>query len=136
MQRVDPDRLGDVLELGLAEIADREIEPPLDLSVGILGKTNRAGCANALQPRGDVDALSHKVAVALLDNVTQVNADAKFDLLFECDTRVAVDHRMLYFECAAHGVDHAAELDHAAVAGALDDAAVMHGDCGINQIAA
>ena len=65
-----------------------------------------------------------------------MNANAKFDLLVECDARVAVDHRVLHFECAAHGVDHAAELDHAAVAGALDDTAVMHGDCGINQIAA
>ena len=30
-KRIDPDRLGDVLELGRAEIADREIEPPLHL---------------------------------------------------------------------------------------------------------
>jgi hypothetical protein len=29
---------------------------------------------------------------------------------------------------ATHGVDHAAELDEAAVAGALDDAPVMQGD--------
>ena len=42
---------------------------------------------------------------------------------------------MLHFECAAHRVDDAAELDDAAVAGALDDAAMMHGDCGINQVA-
>ena len=42
----------------------------------------------------------------------------------------------LHFDRAAHGVDHAAELDEAAVAGALDDAAVMRGDGGIDQIAA
>jgi hypothetical protein len=28
LQRIDPDRLGDVLELGRPKIADREIEPP------------------------------------------------------------------------------------------------------------
>ena len=49
---------------------------------------------------------------------------------------VALDHGMLHFECAAHGVHHAAELDDAAVAGAFDDAAMVHGDCGVNQIAA
>ena len=35
-----------------------------------------------------------------------------------------------------HRVHDAAELDDAAVAGALDDAAMVHGDCGIDQIAA
>ena len=44
--------------------------------------------------------------------------------------------RVLHFDRAAHRVDHAAELDDAAVAGALDDAAVMDGDCRIDQIAA
>ena len=37
---------------------------------------------------------------------------------------------------AAHRVDDAAELDDAAIAGALDDAPMMHGDRGIDQIAA
>ena len=36
LERIDPDRLGDVLELGRAEIGDREIEPPLDLTIGVL----------------------------------------------------------------------------------------------------
>ena len=63
-ERIDPDRLGDVLELGRAEIADREIEPPLDLPVGVLGETDRAGLADALQPRGDIDAVAHQIAVA------------------------------------------------------------------------
>ena len=35
-----------------------------------------------------------------------------------------------------HCVDHAAEFDDAAVARALDDAAVMHGDGRIDQVAA
>ena len=49
---------------------------------------------------------------------------------------VALDQALLHFDRAAHSVDNAAELDDAAVARALDDAAVVHGDCGIDQIAA
>jgi hypothetical protein len=45
--------------LGLAEIADREIEPALHLPVGVLGKADPARLANALQPRGDIDAVAH-----------------------------------------------------------------------------
>ena len=39
------------------------------------------------------------------------------------------------FDRAEHCVDHAAELDDAAVAGALDDAAAMDRDRGVDQIA-
>ena len=64
-----------------------------------------------------------------------MNADAKLDPLVWPDARVALDHGVLYFDRATHRVNDAAELDDAAVAGALDDAAVMHGDCGIDQVA-
>ena len=49
---------------------------------------------------------------------------------------VALDHAVLDLDRAAHRVDHAAEFDDDAIAGALDDAPMMHGDGGINQIAA
>ena len=51
------------------------------------------------------------------------------------DPGVALDHGPLDFNGAVHRVDDAAELDEAAVAGALDDAPVMHGDGGIDQVA-
>ena len=136
MQRIDPDRPFDVLELGLAEIRDRHVEPAAHLAIGVLGQADRAGRGDPFQSRGDVDAVAHQVAVALLDDVAQMNADAKFYALVGRDARVALDHGVLHFECAAHRVDDAAELDDAAIAGALDDTAMVHGDCGINQIAA
>ena len=79
LQRIDPDRLNDVLQLGLAEIGDFKVEPRAHLPVGVLGKTDRAGLGDPLQPRGDVDAVAHQVAVALLDDVAHVNADAEVD---------------------------------------------------------
>jgi hypothetical protein len=122
--------------LGRTEVIDREIKPSLDLAICVFRKADCARVANALQPRRDVDAVAHEVPVALLDDITEVNADPKFDALVRRDTCVALDHGVLHFDCAAHRVDYAAKLDDAAVAGALDDAAMMHGDCGIDQIAA
>jgi len=49
---------------------------------------------------------------------------------------VALDHAVLHLNRAAHGVDHAAELNETSVAGALYDTPVMHGDDRIDQIAA
>ena len=116
--------------MGRAEIGDGEIEPPLDLPIGVLGQTDRAGRGDALQPRGDVDAVAHQVAVALLDDVAQMNADAELDAPVGRHASIAFDHAVLHLDRAAHGVDHAAELDERAVAGALDDAPVMRGDGG------
>ena len=102
----------------------------------LLGETDRAGLGDAFQARGDVDAVAHQVAVALLDDVAEMNADAELDAALRRQAGVALDEAVLHLDRAAHGVDHAAELDEAAVAGALDDAPVMRGDGGIDQIAA
>ena len=120
-QRVGPHRLGNVLQRHRAEIADLEIEPPLDLPVGVVGEADRAGLGDPLEARGDIDAVAHQVAVAFLDHVAEMDADPKFDALLGRDPSVALDHRPLDFDGAVHCVDDAAELDDAAVAGALDD---------------
>ena len=115
---------------------DLEIEPRLDLPIGLLGKTDRARLRDAFKPRGDIDAVAHEVAVALLDDVAEMDADPKFDAPVRRHAGIALDHAVLHFDGAAHRVDHAAELDDRAVAGALDDAAVVDGDGRIDQIAA
>ena len=65
-----------------------------------------------------------------------MNADAELDAALRRHTSVALDEAVLHFDRASHRVDHAAELDEAAVAGALDDAPMMGVDGGIDQIAA
>ena len=45
LNRIDVDRLGNILELGCAEIADLEIEPLLDLAIGVLGRQIAPGFA-------------------------------------------------------------------------------------------
>jgi hypothetical protein len=57
------------------------------------------------------------------------------DASFRRQTSIALDHAILHFDRATHGVDHAAELDDRAVAGALNDAPVMSVDRGIDQVA-
>jgi hypothetical protein len=64
-----------------------------------------------------------------------MDADPKFDALVRRDPSVALDHRPLDFNGAVHCVDDTPELDNCAVAGALDDPAVVHGDGRIDQVA-
>ena len=62
-----------------AEIADLQIKSRLDLPIGVVGDAIPPGLGDALQPRRDIDAVSHQIAVALLDHVAEVDAEAKFD---------------------------------------------------------
>ena len=115
---------------------DREIEPSLDLPEGLLRKANRPGLGNAFQPGGDVDAVAHHVAVCLLDHIAQMDTDTELDTALGRQSGIALDEAVLNLNGAAHSVDHAAKLDKITVSGAFDDAAMMHGDCGVDQIAA
>jgi hypothetical protein len=135
-ERIDAHRLRDILELDGAEIARGDVEPSLDLTIRVLGETDRAWVGDSFQSRGDIDAVAHQVAVGLLDNVAQMNADPELDAALRRQARIALGHAVLHLNCAAHGGDHAAKLDKNAVAGALDDAPVMQGDGRIEQIAA
>ena len=136
LQRIGPNRLFDVLQLGLAEVGDRHVEPPAHLAISVLGKTDASRLGDAFQSRGDVDAVAHQIAVAFLDDVAEVNADAELDRAVGRKPGVALDHAVLHLDGAAHGFDDAAELDDRPVAGAFDHAALMHGDGRIDQIAA
>jgi hypothetical protein len=122
--------------LGRAEITDCDIEPALHLPISVLRKSDSARLGDRLQTRGDVDAGARKVAVALLHDVAQMNADAELDALLLRDAGVALDHRALDLKGAAHRVNNAAEFNDASVTRALDDAAAVHGDDRVDEVAA
>ena len=122
--------------MGRAKIAHGEIQPRFHLAIGVFGKADTARLGDAFQTRGDIDAVAHQVAVALLDHIAEMDADAELDAALGRKAGVALDHAVLYLDGAAHSVDNAAELNETSVAGALHHAPVMHGDGGIDQIAA
>jgi hypothetical protein len=102
----------------------------------MLGEANPSKLCDAFQPRGDIHALAHQVAVALLDDVADMDADGELYPLILRHARISFDQAVLHFNRAPGRVDYAAELDDAAIAGALDDAAMMHGDGRVDQVAA
>ena len=69
LKRISPDRLSDVLELGRAEIGNRKIEPGFHLPIGVFGEADGSRLGYPFEPRGDIDAIAHKVAVTLFDHV-------------------------------------------------------------------
>src|SRR4029077_5230793 len=110
----------------LAKIADREIQSRSYLPIGIFRQTYGAGRGNALQSRGDVDAIAHEVAISLLDDITDMDADAKLDAALRWQAGIALDHRILHFDGAAHGIYNAAKLNQCTIACALHHAPLVH----------
>ena len=131
-------------EIGSAMFAERvgprsvtaKIGSSFDLLIGLLREADRSGLTEPFQAGGDIDAVAHEIAVGLLDNIAQMNADAKFDATLRWKAGIALDHRPLDFNGAVHRVDDTPELDNCAIAGALDDPAVVHGDDRVDQVAA
>jgi hypothetical protein len=72
--------------------------------IRLLGETN----ARKSAPAGRrIDAVAHQVAVALLHDVAEMNADAELNPRVLRHAGVALDHSGLDFDREAHGVDHA-----------------------------
>jgi hypothetical protein len=59
----------------------------------------------ALQSRGNVYAIAHEIAVALFDDVADVNANPEDDVPVLLDPGVALDHRVLHFDCKDLGFE-------------------------------
>ena len=120
----------------LFKIVDGEIEPGPHLAIGILRETYRARRGDPLEPRGDVHTVTHKIAVTLLDDVSQMDTDAELNAAFRGQAGIALDHRRLHFDGTAHSVNHAPELDERTITGPLYHASPVHSDGRIDQIAA
>ena len=132
---VDPHRPGDVLDLLLAKILKDKGQAVADMVMNGIGDEDAAGIGQGFDPGGDVDAVAIEV-VALDDHVAEIDADAQFDAVVRRDARVALGHRLLHRDGTAHRIDDAGKLHQQAVAGGLDDAALVLGDLRIDELAA
>ena len=135
-EHVGAHRPRDVLQALLPQVDEGHVQFVANLLVSRRRKTDGARLANSLEPRSDVDPVAHQIAVALLDDVAQVNADASLDTLAGGQAGVALSQAATHFHGAAHGLDHAAKFDERTVAGPLDDPPVVNRDRRVDQVAA
>ena len=130
----DPHRPGDVLDRPFAQIFQHDLQLVAHRIAHGARDEDRARFGDALQPRRNVDPVSVDV-VAFDDDVAQVDADAELDAAVFGRGAVAVGHAGLDRDGAAHGLDRAGEIHQQAVAGALDDASLVHGDARLDELA-
>jgi hypothetical protein len=100
--------------------------------VGIVGNANAARFCDLFEPHRNIDPITENI-VLFDDNVTDVNADAKFDPLDLRHIEILFCHAALDFVGTSHGIYHAPELNESAIPGILDDASVIFSDSGIEK---
>jgi hypothetical protein len=78
----------------------------------------------------------YQIAVALLDDIAKMDADAELDAPIGWQPGVSLDHTVLHLDGAPHSLDHAAKLNERTVTRTLDNSTMMHCDGRIDQVAA
>lgn len=127
MDAVSLDRFGDILHPMIAQIFEGQGQLVLCLVEDILGNANTAGICETFKAGGDVYTFTKDIA-ALDDDVADVDAYAKPDLLILRHLHISVCHTTLNGGSALQGVQHTGELDDSAVSLQPDDAAVVFSD--------
>jgi hypothetical protein len=100
-----------------------------------IGDEHPTGVSQSFDPYGDVDAVAIEI-IALGDHVAEIDADAQLDAALRFDARVPLRHHLLHLDRTADRVDDPGKFHQHAVAGGLDDAAVVLGDFRIEELAA
>ena len=130
---VDADRTRNVLDHLLAHVLETEAELIAYLVVDVARHKDATWFGKRLQPGRHINAVTVDVVI-VADNVTDIDADAKFDTPVRRHINIALEHAALNFNGAAHSVDDADEFHQHAISGRLNDMAAVLGDFGINQI--
>jgi hypothetical protein len=88
--------------------------------------------SDTFETHSNIDRVTKDI-ILFDNNITDVNADAKFDPFVLRHIDILFGHAALDFVGASHGIDHAGELNESAVPGILHDAAAMISDLGIKK---
>jgi G3E family GTPase len=83
---------------------ERDIDLAIHLIINDSGYANPTGVAYAFQSRGDVYTVTENVVV-IENNVTDVDAYAKFDTLIMWPVRIMLSHPTLDFNRTADRID-------------------------------
>src|SRR5262249_28296492 len=132
-QGIDSYRPCNVLDALLAHVIERVGQLVPDLISHHSRDANSTGLSECLQTCRDIHPVAEDV-VFLDDHVTEIDPDAEPDAPLLAHLRLAVDHPALDLHSAAHRIHDTRKFREQAVAGVLDDPAVMLADLRIDQL--
>src|SRR5262249_25294949 len=131
---IDPDRIGDVLDLAIAERLVSAHQLMFDLLIDAAGDVHLARLGKPFKTGGNVDALAVDV-ISFDDHVAKIDADPVLHPVVLRKGSIAADQILLDHDAAPHGLDGTVEDRDEAVSGGLDQLAVVLGNSRFNEFA-
>ena len=131
---VDSHRIGNVLDLAVAERLVSADQFMLYLFVDAAGDVDLAGIGNAFKSRGDIDAVAINV-VCFDDDVAKIDAYSILDPMMLGQRCVAANQILLDDDAAPDGFDGTIENRDETVARGFNKLAVMFDDAGFDEVA-
>ena len=126
-------RPGDVLDLLLAHVLERDGELVAHLIAHHPADADAAWFSQGLKARRDVDTVTEDVVLVDHD-VAEIDAYAEIYAPFGLDAGVALGHLALHLDRAANRIDHARKLAEQTVARRVDDATSVLLDLGVSNL--
>src|SRR5690242_12939833 len=130
---IGPNRKGDVLEVLITYICELKADLTSDVVVGSRRDADAAWLCNALKSRRNVYAVA-KYVMRFDNHVTDIDADAERNPPVFRIGGCQFFNTGLELHSGSNRFDSARKLRQEPVAGVLDDAAAVLGDCGINGV--
>jgi hypothetical protein len=126
-------RTRNVFELLLAAVLEWKLQPTGHVLVNTTRDADSSRRAERLKPSRHIDAVAEDVLI-VNNNVTLVHTDPEFDPLIDRDFDIAFSHRALDGHRATNSLHSARILDENAISGRFDDAPMIRGDAGIDDL--
>jgi len=98
-----------------------------DLPISVIRNAHSAGIGYSFKTSRNIDAIAKNIVV-IEDDVTDMNANSKFDPFVLWHVGIPIGHAALDVGRAPRRIDGAGKLDQHAVPGGLDDATAMRGN--------
>ena len=135
-QGVGAHRPRDVLEVLVPEVDESHVQLVAHLSLGVFRQADSVRLADALEPRCDIDPVAYQVAVGLLDDVAQMNADAKPRCVLSSGRPALRSAKPLRTSRAQRTASTTLRNSTIAVAGPLDHASVVARNRRVEEVTA
>src|SRR5580704_6708668 len=105
-----PHRLSDILQGLRSYIIKYNFDFAADLPISVIQNTDSTGIRYSFKASRDIDAIAKNIIV-VKDDITDVDANSKFDPFVLRHVGILINHAALDIGCAPRRIDGAGELD-------------------------
>ena len=115
-----------------SKFPNSKLEFALNLIEYLSRYANATAISDTFKPSRNVDAIAKNIS-AIFDDIPDIDADAKLNLLIRVDITIVLTHVPLKFYRAAYRFNDTRKFRQKPISGCFNNAAAMLGNFGVNE---